>query len=130
MPASMPLMLRRPGSGHDDATGPVFYQSDSRPRSCSVVQVIAEEVFDDGHNLHGCPLTGLGAAEGQSAVPGAYQQVPRAVGACGAQGLVQLQGLRGRDDAVIVAVQSRNAGAPGRTRSIGLASVALDRWIG
>jgi hypothetical protein len=44
--------------------------------------------------------------------------------------LVQLQGLRGRDDAVIVAVQSRNAGAPGRTRSIGLASVALDRWIG
>jgi hypothetical protein len=44
--------------------------------------------------------------------------------------LAQLQGLRGRDDAVIVAVQKQERRAPGRTRSIGLASVALDRWIG
>lgn len=37
----------------------------------SALQVVAEEVFDDGHDLHGGPLPGLPAAACQPAVSGA-----------------------------------------------------------
>jgi hypothetical protein len=58
-------------------------------------------------------LPGLCAAACQPAVSGAGQQVAGAVGACRAQGLVQGQGLGGRDDAVIVAVQEQERGGAG-----------------
>ena len=88
----------------------------------SAPQVLVEEVFDDGHDLDGGPLPGLAAAQRQLAVSGSGQQVVGAVGAGGAQRLVQQQGLGGRDDAVVVAVQEQErwGGGPDEVDRVGV----------
>src|SRR5690349_13275336 len=73
----------------------------------SAPQVLVEEVSDDAQQSGRGPQPGLPTIERQVPMPGTGENVACAGRAGGAQRAMQLRGLVGRDDAVVVAVQQQ-----------------------